>query len=153
MGPVCWEKANPQGRGHSPNKIHARLPRSFRSDGQLDLFEELRSTMNDVRFGIAVDDDNGHHVHFRLFAATGGQHLGGCGKLTMTVREFTTFRSLLEPLLTDAAEPSQEPLATGGIIRPITPTLVGEGDGCIVPVWPQDRATDVTASRSDDPGA
>ncbi len=130
MGPRCWEKANPEGRGHSPTRINVRLPRIVRADGQLDLFEELRSTtMSKVRFGLVVDDDNGHHVHFRLFAATGGQHFGGCGKLTMTVREFTTFRGLLEPMLTDTAEP----LASGGVVPAGTPTLVGEQDGCIVP--------------------
>lgn len=50
-----------------------------------------------ARFGIQVDHDNGHHVHFRLFAATGLQHLGSCGpQQTMRVEEFKTFRALLE---------------------------------------------------------
>lgn len=56
---------------------------------------------HDVRFGIKVDSDNGAHVRFRLFAATGGQHLGGCGQLTMTSTEYAAFRRLLEPMLTD----------------------------------------------------
>lgn len=54
-----------------------------------------------ARFGIAVDSDNGHHVHFRLFAATGGQHLGGCGALVMRADEYAAFRELLGPALTD----------------------------------------------------
>lgn len=57
-----------------------------------------------ARFGIAVDSDNGVHVRFRLFAATDGQHLGGCGHLVMRVAEFTAFRALLEPRLTDRPE-------------------------------------------------
>lgn len=57
--------------------------------------------MTDARFGIAVDSDNGHHVRFRLFAATGGQHLGGCGQLVMTATEYAAFRELLAPKLTD----------------------------------------------------
>lgn len=61
--------------------------------------------MSDVRFGLAVDHDNGHHVRFRLFAATGGQHLGGCGQLVMTPAEFAAFRELLAPRLTDRADP------------------------------------------------
>lgn len=61
----------------------------------------------DVRFGLAVDSNNGHHVHFRLFAATGGQHLGRCGALTMTADEYTAFRELLEPRLTDRSDPEE----------------------------------------------
>lgn len=55
--------------------------------------------MSNVRFGLVVDSDNGAHVRFRLFAATGGQHLGGCGQLVMTPTEFTAFHLLLEPKL------------------------------------------------------
>jgi len=58
-----------------------------------------------VRFGLAVDDDNGHHVHFRVFAATGGQHLGGCGALVMTAGEYAAFKALLAPQLTDRSDP------------------------------------------------
>jgi hypothetical protein len=61
---------------------------------------------SDVRFGLAVDSDNSHHVHFRVFAATGGQHLGGCGSLVMTVEEFDVFRQLLAPQLTDRPDPA-----------------------------------------------
>jgi hypothetical protein len=59
----------------------------------------------DVRFGLKVESDNGYHVRFRLFAATGGQYLGGCGQLVMTVTEFSAFRELLEPRMTDRADP------------------------------------------------
>ncbi|GLY08304.1 hypothetical protein [Actinoplanes sp. NBRC 101535] len=62
--------------------------------------------MSDVRFGIKVFSDNGHHVHFRLFAATGGQHLGGSGQLTMTTTEYARFRELLAPALTDRPDPA-----------------------------------------------
>jgi hypothetical protein len=48
-----------------------------------------------VRFGLAVDKDDGHHVHFRVFAATGGQHLGLCGALVMTADEYAVFRDLV----------------------------------------------------------
>lgn len=65
---------------------------------------------HNVRFGLAVDDNNGHHVHFRVFAAIGGQHLGGCGSLVMTVTEFEAFCRLLGPALTD--RPDSEPVAT-----------------------------------------
>lgn len=60
----------------------------------------------DARFGIAVDDDNGYHVRFRLFAATGGAHLGGCGQLVMRADEYAAFRELLRPALTDRPDPS-----------------------------------------------
>lgn len=60
----------------------------------------------DVRFGIKLVSDNGHHVHFRLFAATGGQHLGGSGQLVMTSTEYARFRELLEPALTDRPDPA-----------------------------------------------
>jgi len=59
-----------------------------------------------TRFGIAVDADNGFHVRFRLFAATGGQHLGGCGQLVMRAEEYAAFRELLAPALTDRADPA-----------------------------------------------
>jgi hypothetical protein len=62
--------------------------------------------MSDVRFGIKLVSDNGHHVHFRLFAATGGQHLGGCGQLVMTATEYARFRELLAPALTDRPDPA-----------------------------------------------
>lgn len=61
--------------------------------------------MSNVRFGLRVDSNNGHHVHFRLFAATGGQHLGSCGHLVMTAEEFTAFKALLGPALTDRSDP------------------------------------------------
>jgi hypothetical protein len=57
-----------------------------------------------VRFGITVDSDNGYHVHFRVFSATGGEHLGGCGKLVMRANEFDAFQQLLEPQLTDRSD-------------------------------------------------
>jgi hypothetical protein len=57
-----------------------------------------------TRFGLAVDSDNGHHVRFRLFAATGGEHLGGCGQLVMRTDEYAAFRQLLEPMLTDRSD-------------------------------------------------
>lgn len=60
-----------------------------------------------VRFGIAVDDDNGHHIRFCLFAATGGQHLGGCGQLVMRAEEYAAFRKLLAPALTDRTDPEE----------------------------------------------
>lgn len=59
-----------------------------------------------ARFGLIVDYDNGHHVRFRVFAATGGQHLGGCGTLVMTAVEFAAFRELLGPKLTDRPDPA-----------------------------------------------
>lgn len=65
--------------------------------------QPMGHTPDDARFGIAVDDDNGHHVRFRVFATTGGQHLAYCGLLVMTTDEF---RSLLEPALTDRSDPS-----------------------------------------------
>lgn len=58
----------------------------------------------DARFGIAVDSDNGVHVRLRLFAATGGQHLSGCGALVMRVDEYAAFRQLLAPRLTDRTD-------------------------------------------------
>ena len=61
--------------------------------------------MTAVRFGLAVDDDNGYHVRFRLFAATGGAHLGGCGELVMRADEYAAFRALLAPALTDRSDP------------------------------------------------
>lgn len=61
--------------------------------------------MTAVRFGLAVDSDNGAHVRFRLFAATGGEHLGGCGQLVMRPAEFAAFEQLLEPMLTDRSDP------------------------------------------------
>lgn len=65
--------------------------------------------MSEVRFGIAVDDDNGAHVRFRLFAASGGQWLGGCGALVMQPAEFAAFRALLQPQLTDRLDPLPAP--------------------------------------------
>lgn len=59
-----------------------------------------------VRFGLVVDDDNGHHVRLRVFAATGGQHLGLCGSLVMAPAEYAAFRRLLEPQLIDRPEPA-----------------------------------------------
>lgn len=56
-------------------------------------------------FGIAVDSDNGVHVRFRLFAATGGQHLGRCGNLVMRVDEFAAFQAILATVLTDRSDP------------------------------------------------
>ncbi len=61
--------------------------------------------MTAVRFGLVVSNDNGHHVHFNLFAATGGQHLGRCGALVMTKTEFEAFKQLLGPALTDRPDP------------------------------------------------
>ena len=61
--------------------------------------------MTAVRFGVAVDDDNGAHVRFRLFAATGGEHLGGCRQLVMRPAEYAAFRDLLGPMLTDRSDP------------------------------------------------
>lgn len=61
----------------------------------------------DARFGIAVDDDNGYHVRFRLFAATGGAHLGRCGQLVMRSDEFAAFRDLLAPVLADRFDPPE----------------------------------------------
>jgi hypothetical protein len=58
-----------------------------------------------ARFGIKVVSDNGHHVTLQLFAATGGEHLGGCGQLTMRADEYTAFRRLLAPALTDRSDP------------------------------------------------
>jgi hypothetical protein len=60
--------------------------------------------MSTARFGITVDSDNGAHVRFRLFAATGGQHLGGCGNLVMRPDEYAAFRELLGPALTDRSD-------------------------------------------------
>lgn len=48
-----------------------------------------------VRFGLIIDSDNGVHVRFRLFAASGGQHLGLCGQLVMRTEEFAAFYPLL----------------------------------------------------------
>jgi hypothetical protein len=59
---------------------------------------------SDARFGIAVDSDNGIHVRFRLFAATGGQHPGLCGQIVMRADEFAAFRALLAPRLTDRGD-------------------------------------------------
>lgn len=72
--------------------------------------------MTAVRFGLQVDDINGYHVRFRLFAATGGEHLGGCGNLVMRTAEYAALRQLLEPALTDRHDPvldrdETEPLA------------------------------------------
>lgn len=58
-----------------------------------------------ARFGIAVDSANDIHVRFRLFAATGSQHLGGCGPLVMRTDEFAAFEALLAPALTDRSDP------------------------------------------------
>jgi hypothetical protein len=59
----------------------------------------------DVRFGLAVDSDNGAHVRFRLFAATIGQHLGSCGgQLVMRSAEYAAFRSILEKDLASRAD-------------------------------------------------
>lgn len=63
---------------------------------------------SDVRFGLTVDSDNGFHVHVRVFAATGGQHLGCCGQLTMTAPEYAAFRELLRPRLTDRPDAKEE---------------------------------------------
>lgn len=57
-----------------------------------------------ARFALKVDDDNGHHVRFRLYAATDGQHPASVGVMTMRVDEYEVFRRLLEPALTDRAE-------------------------------------------------
>lgn len=65
-----------------------------------------------ARFGIAVDSDNGFHVRFRLFAATGGQHLGGCGALVMRADEYAVFRELLAPALVDRSDPVSEGMAS-----------------------------------------
>ncbi len=48
-----------------------------------------------ARFSVQVDHDNGAHVHFRLFAATGDAHLGLAGRLTMRADEFAAFTALL----------------------------------------------------------
>lgn len=61
----------------------------------------------DARFGVKVLNDNGHHVRFGLFAATDGQHLASCGHLIMRTDEYAAFRALLEPALTDRADPGQ----------------------------------------------
>jgi hypothetical protein len=61
--------------------------------------------MTHVRFGLRVTDDNGHHVRFQVFAATGGQHLGLCGQLTMRPEEYEAFRELLGPALSDQSGP------------------------------------------------
>jgi hypothetical protein len=53
-----------------------------------------------VRFAITVDSDNGHHVRFRMFVATGGEYLGFCGALVMRANEFADFKQLLGPQLT-----------------------------------------------------
>lgn len=78
--------------------------------------------MSDVRFGIKAFSDNGHHVHFKLFAATGGQHLGGCGQLVMTATEYARFRELLGPALTDRPDPAPAGNPVMGIC--------GEGGRC-----------------------
>lgn len=67
--------------------------------------------MGDVRFGIKVDANNGHHVYLQVFAATDGQHLGSCGTLTMTPAEYAVFRQLLGPKLTDRPDPPPAPRA------------------------------------------
>lgn len=67
--------------------------------------------MSNVRFGLKVTDNNGHHVHFSVFAATGGQHLGRCGSLVMTAEEYAAFRALLGSALTDRSDP---PVTGGG---------------------------------------
>jgi hypothetical protein len=59
-----------------------------------------------ARFGIKVENDNGHHVRFSLYAATGGQWLGSCGQLVMRADEYAAFRALLEPALTDRPDPA-----------------------------------------------
>ena len=69
--------------------------------------------MSTAHFGLLVDDSNGHHVRFRVFAATGGQHLGGCGQLTMTATEYAAFRELLGSALTDQATADTAPYAGG----------------------------------------
>jgi hypothetical protein len=61
-----------------------------------------------VRFGLQVDSDNGTHVRFRLFAATGGQHLGGCGNLVMRTDEYAAFREILRPWLTSRPDPAHD---------------------------------------------
>nr|WP_221374359.1 hypothetical protein [Actinoplanes polyasparticus] len=61
-----------------------------------------------ARFGLKVDDNNGYHVRFRLYAATGDAHLGLCGLLTMRPDEYEAFRRLLEPALTDRADVPME---------------------------------------------
>lgn len=58
-----------------------------------------------ARFGIKVDDDNGYHIRFGLYAATGGEHLGRCGDLVMRPDEYAAFRELLAPALTDRTDP------------------------------------------------
>ncbi|GLY08293.1 hypothetical protein [Actinoplanes sp. NBRC 101535] len=58
-----------------------------------------------IRFGIAVDQRTPAHVHFRLFAATGGQHLGCAGVLALGAAEYDAFRTALGPLLTDRPDP------------------------------------------------
>jgi hypothetical protein len=63
-----------------------------------------------ARFGLVIDSDNGAHVRFRLFAATGGQHLGGAGHLVMRVDEYAAFRKLLKPVLVDVI-PGEQALA------------------------------------------
>ncbi len=52
-------------------------------------------TTGPARFSIQIDHDNGAHVHFRLFAATGAAHLGLAGRLTMRAEEFAAFTALL----------------------------------------------------------
>lgn len=59
---------------------------------------------NDARFMLRAADDNGAHVRFDVLAATGGQHLGVCGSLTMQRTEFEVFRDLLKPVLTDRTD-------------------------------------------------
>jgi hypothetical protein len=61
-----------------------------------------------ARFGLVVDSDNGVHVKFRLFAATGGQHLGACGALVMRADEYLAFIELLEPRIVDRSDPVME---------------------------------------------
>lgn len=60
--------------------------------------------MTAARFGLNVISDNGFHVRFHLYAATGGAHLGGCGQLIMRADEYAAFKALLEPALTDRAD-------------------------------------------------
>lgn len=57
--------------------------------------QDVDGPTSTARFGIVVDSDNGVHVRFRIFAATGGQHLGECGRLVMRTDEFAAFRDLV----------------------------------------------------------
>lgn len=76
------------------------------------LDDEADEPTSAARFGLIVDSDNGAHVRFRLFAAAGGEYLGGCGALVMGVDEFAAFRKLLEPML--ANRPDQATGSTRG---------------------------------------